>query len=196
MKVLYQTLLACAIFITELLKIDAKEAEAFQKKGCRYCHGQLDRANYDRKPRGFGPNIQLTKMQSRRHSFCCRKCRKRQSPKSVLFLWYKWYVHPSVMLTLCQISGKESGEAIKRACTICGACEVTLRRWRRWITGFLEHPEWKLIRTKLSATFSVEKFPFSMLKELQEHTGNLQDGVINMLRNLGVLSIKLPKLEI
>ncbi len=74
----YHKLLTDSIFIETLLKFDREEAERFRSKCCPYCGGLLDRADYERRPRGL--KVKLSVGQRRRISFCCRICQRRSSP--------------------------------------------------------------------------------------------------------------------
>jgi hypothetical protein len=84
-------------FLCLLLEIDRQIAQTMREEGCR-CGGQLDRADYPRKPRGIAP--QAEEAFSRRFSFSCNRygCRKRHTPMSVRFLGRRVYVAAAVVL--------------------------------------------------------------------------------------------------
>ncbi len=87
------SILSCARIWTFLTRIDAAEAERCRLEGCPRCGGCLDSASYPRKPHGLAASLREG---VRRFSFCCRDCRRRETPSSVRFfgrrigLAYEW----------------------------------------------------------------------------------------------------------
>jgi hypothetical protein len=103
----------CPIIWEMLKRIDYELAIKTKIEGCLRCKGKLDWASFPRKPRG------IESLQSeRRMSFCCRKCRKRVTPRSVRFLWKKVYVLLAV--------------ALEPEVGMIGVCRRTINRWRAW----------------------------------------------------------------
>jgi hypothetical protein len=73
---------------------------------------------------------------------------------------------------------------------LCGASEVTIRRWRKWILEFLRSPEWKFLRAKLAPPFDERRFPESLLEKFHASTNSLTQAIGASLRFLGTLSVK------
>lgn len=179
----YQELLRNPNFIAALGELDKEEARKHQALGCRYCGGVLDRADYYRKARG----VEVGNIQ--RINFCCRNCRRRSSPKSVVFLKHKVFAFAAVLLTLSYCAGG-NGKRLSSACAVCGVSEVTLRRWRSWSERFLESQEWKVLRRKLSAMLSIARWPCSLIEESTRSDVSLYQAVLTSLATVSVLSIQ------
>ena len=186
----YQQLLSDSTFFEELKAYEEEQGEIERALGCRHegCDGELDRAYYPRRPRGLG--TELSRIQARRVSFCCREdgCRRRYTPESLLYLRNKVYAFVAVLLTLCLRSGRDPKVTLRKAAALCGAGEVTVRRWRGWMLKFLDSPAWQLLRTRFSAQFSEEQFPLSLLDETRSTGVTLRQAVVNMLRFISLLS--------
>jgi hypothetical protein len=186
---IYHQLLSDSTFIQSLSDLDRHNAEQFRTSGCDHCGGVLDRADYERRPRGL--RVSISVCQKRRISFCCRRCRRRASPESIFYLRHKVYAFAAVFLTLSLCSGRPPGTNIRRACSVSGASEVTLRRWRGWIERFLSSAEWGLLRKRLVALLSIDKFPFSLVEEFLKQTKESKEAVIFSLRYLSLLSVRI-----
>lgn len=116
-----------------LAEMDEISAARVRAAGCVKCSGPLDRADYDRKPRGdLG---EAAGAYARRRSFCCRRegCRQRATPPSVRFLGRKVYVAAIVVIA----------SVVGRARSLVGAGSPrrvenvparTVRRWLDWWT--------------------------------------------------------------
>ena len=110
----------------ELLElIDEERAQEVRAAGCS-CGGVLHSA---RKPRGI-PRGLRDDDQTRR-SFCCDLCRRRHTPRSVLYLGRRVYVGAMVLLGSA-LRGSLSGRGLGELCAVLGVPRVTLDRWRRW----------------------------------------------------------------
>jgi len=74
-------------FLQLLREFDRNLFLELKKSGCPHCGGQLDTANYWRKTRGMGVELELC------FSLCCRNegCRRRSKPRSVRFFGQKVY---------------------------------------------------------------------------------------------------------
>ena len=72
-----------AKFFQRLLEEDEGAVDRQQARGCPWCRGRLDRADYPRKPRGLP--AQWEGLFSTRFSMCCCRegCRRRLTPPSV-----------------------------------------------------------------------------------------------------------------
>ncbi len=120
---------ADAKWFAMLAEIDEISAERVKAAGCADCGGPLDRADYERKPRGdLGEAADAF---TRRRSFCCRRdgCRHRATPPSVRFLGRK--VYAAVIVVVASIVGRA------RALVGVGAPrqveDVPVRTVRRWL---------------------------------------------------------------
>ena len=185
----YHQLLSDSTFVCKLFELDKAEAKRYHQAGCPVCAGKLDRADYERRPRGL--QVELSVSQRRRISFCCRSCRRRTSPESIVYLRAKIYAFAAVFLTLSFCSGRMDGVSIRRACCVSGASEVTLRRWRGWIDRFLASPQWRLLKARLSALLCTKRFPYSLLREFAREIKSLPEAVCASLRYLWVLSVRI-----
>lgn len=181
----YQEVLLSSKVRAALFECDKQEAKRHKAKGCPYCEGKLDRADYERKARG----LKLEGWQRRRISFCCRKCKKRSSPESIIFLRHKVFAFVAVFLVLSVCVGGHS-KRLSSACALCGVSEVTLRRWRYWSQRFLESRQWKLLRRKLSGALSVARWPCSLLEEFSTGSQALSVSVMQALTYVSILSIQ------
>jgi hypothetical protein len=76
-------------FFQFLAAIDSDLAGRARIKGCSFCGGVLHSACYTRKPRESGELE--TAAATTRYSFCCDKCRRRTTPKSVRSLGRRLY---------------------------------------------------------------------------------------------------------
>lgn len=120
-----------ASFHLLLIQIDEDLARQIQVKGCPYCKGPLDAADYPRSP--FGLPAHLREHYEHRFSFCCRRCRKRTTPDSVRFFGRHWYVFTVYLLfNLLQCGMTEKRLAQIRKHLHVNVSESTWKRWRRW----------------------------------------------------------------
>ncbi|MCC5873384.1 MAG: hypothetical protein JJU22_13365, partial [Gammaproteobacteria bacterium] len=78
-----------------MIRIDDDLAATARQQACR-CGGALHRADYPRKPRGCPRRFR--EAFSWRHSFCCQRCRGRNTPPSVRFLGRRVYLGLIVVL--------------------------------------------------------------------------------------------------
>lgn len=188
----YHRLLSDSTFIQQLLESDGEAGEELRGLGCTRtpgCGGKLDRAYYTRRPRGL--KVGLSVVSRRRVSFCCRNCRKRHTPESVLFLYRKVYVFLAVFIGLDLRSGSMVEVTLRQVRRVCGASEVTVRRWKKWVTQFLQSAVWRELRSKLCATFRVEGFPRSLFEEFLKSAPTRGEVVSKALCFLSVLSIRM-----
>lgn len=123
-------------FIQELRDEDRRESERVKAQGCPLCGGNLNVANYPRKPRGLGssdPEMSI------RESFCCARCRRRVTPKSVRFLGRKVYSAVSLVAAEVLSLGNVSKSKV---CWVIGMKSVTLLRWRKWWNVPVKRSQW------------------------------------------------------
>jgi hypothetical protein len=93
-----------------LYQIDLDLANQQRQCGCPYCGGRLDRAGYERKPRGGPPGI--PEQYLIRHSLCCSQadCRRRSLPPSCLFMGRRVY-WGCVILVVMALRQNRAGSA-------------------------------------------------------------------------------------
>lgn len=134
---------ADAKWFATLAEIDEVFATRVREAGCVDCGGPLDRADYERKPRGdLGEG---TDAYTRRRSFCCRRdgCRHRATPPSVRFLGRKVYV--AALVVIASVLGRHRalvGRGAPRR--VEGVPVRTVRRWLAfWSVTFALTAFWK-----------------------------------------------------
>jgi hypothetical protein len=153
----YQSHLADQQLHQLLEKVDADLAQQACQEGCLHCHGQLHRADYDRKPRG-GPQW------DRRFSFCCAQedCRKRRTPESVRFLGRRVYAGLVVVLVTVMIHGLKP-ERVRRIREALQIDSRTLKRWRQWwLDTFVRGTFWKAARARFMPVLCEQTLPWSL----------------------------------
>lgn len=184
---MYQALLRDPRFFQFLSACDDELAEEARQEGCPRCGGRLHRADYPRKPRG-GPQEMDSEMVIRR-SFCCARCRRRQTPGSVLFLGRRVYFGIVVIL----IETMRRGVSPARLTSLqehVGISARTLRRWRRWWqTTFAQSGFWRLIQGRLRHPIAASDLPLALLDCF---SGNARARLIALLRLLLPISVGSP----
>jgi len=139
-----------------LLMVDTDLAQQAHANGCACCGAKLHRGNYPRLPRG-GP------VGDWRYSFCCSKCRKRNTPPSVRFLGRKVYVGVVVVLVSAMMLGLNPPRVtqLRRELKVD---ERTLRRWRVWWQEtFVQSPFWKAARARFMPTLIEAHMPLCLV---------------------------------
>ncbi len=136
----------CARIWTFLTRIDAAEAERCRLEGCPRCGGCLDGASYPRKPHGLAASLREG---VRRFSFCCRDCRRRETPSSVRFFGRRFRVAPVFLAASFLV--QRGGFRLTTVSECLGIPVSTLRRWRRWWREmFPKTRAWRLKRGELA----------------------------------------------
>ena len=134
-------------FFRLLLRIDQDIAESTRQAGCQ-CGGRLHRANYPRKPRGCPPEVRAEF--ASRLSFCCDRCRRRTTSRSVRFLGRRVYLALVMVLVGSRHAGQHgSAHALSKAVTISLR---TLQRWRAWSIAAIKLRKFRSSR-RLNETF-------------------------------------------
>lgn len=116
-------------FFLFLLKLDESIVAKTAAAGCVYCGGPLHRSNWFRIgfgiPNGCGNEILL------RHSFQCGRCRKRTTPNSLRWLYYRRF---AICIQLLSSALQQHGakDAMKFFMESFGVGQSLLRRWRSW----------------------------------------------------------------
>ncbi len=116
-------------FVALLLKIDHEECCRLQALQCPDCGGPLDRGDHGRKPRA-GPFSHLLAGQ-RRPNLCCRHCRHRNMPQSVVFLGRRVYAGFVVVLASILAGGLTPRRLARVQASLIVSAQ-TVRRWRDW----------------------------------------------------------------
>lgn len=176
------TLLQSPRFFQLLLQIDTELAAQMHAILCA-CGGVLHRANYPRKPRACPREIRHA-FESRL-SFCCSRCRKRSTPKSVRFLGRRVYVALAVVL-LPQRRATLSAAAVQ----LCDALDVparTLARWRHWWRQlFPATALWQDISGRFMLPVQTSDLPTSLVARF---TGAAHEAMARLLTLLCPLSV-------
>lgn len=115
-------------FFLLLEQIDADYAAQACLTPCA-CGGVWHSAPYRRKPRG-GPRA-WQEHEHRRPSWCCQSCRRRRTPRSVLYLGRRVYVG-AVLVLGSALRGTLSGSGLRALVAELGVPRATLDRWRAW----------------------------------------------------------------
>jgi len=156
-------LLQDARFFKFIQTIDEDTVAAFHAKACQYCSGKLDRANFNRKPRGVP--VEVGESFELRPSFCCRVdgCRKRFTPPQIRFLGRKVYASLVVVLAAAMTQGL-APQRLSDICRACGASPATIRRWLQfWKEVFVSGPSWIYHRGNLAPSVDEGQLPRSLL---------------------------------
>ena len=119
------------IFHELLLKIDHSLAQDVLEAGCQYCEGKLHVGDYPRQPHGL--TSQFRDIYAERLSFCCSKCKKRNTPPSVRFFGRYWYVAP-VFLLISALTRPLNDKLIGKIYHFFNirVFKSTIKRWRQW----------------------------------------------------------------
>ena len=154
------SLLQTPHFFSLLVQMDADLAAQLQTAGCP-CGGVLHRANYPRKPRACPKEVRAEF--ETRLSFCCNRCRKRATSKSVRFMGRRVYVALAVVV-LPQRRTTLSASAVQ----LCEALEVsarTLARWRHWwLRIFCTTTLWQAQCARFMPTVQTGDLPSSLIE--------------------------------
>jgi transposase len=151
-------LLGDAKFFDILLAEDHKEAERVRQAGCPHCGGPLHQAHFPRKVRGIGD--ETSGLFERRLSFCCGRCRRRQTPASLRFLGPKVYAGAAILVAAVLALQQSLSEAMR----CVGAAQRTVRRWRQWFRELPKTSFWQRSAGLLHTQPSAERLPLSLLE--------------------------------
>lgn len=170
-------------FFGQLFSEDLQQAERVWERGCPHCGGRLHQAHYPRKVRGVLAGA--AHLFERRFSFCCSRCRRRQTPESVRFLGRRVFAGAVVLVAAVVAVSVSLAEAGRR-----WACQRTVRRWRRWFQSeILELPFWRSAGGQLKTPPLIEYMPLSLL---QQFAGGEEQRLMSCLLFLRPLSISPP----
>lgn len=125
----YKSFMTSATFFLLLLRIDKYIANLTQKSRCSLCGGPLHVSNWYRA--GFGLIFPCTKDALIRHSFCCASCRKRITPNSLRFMYYKRNTTFAEII-FCALQPQEGRKTQQKLMDLLGINRKALNRLRRW----------------------------------------------------------------
>lgn len=155
-------------FFEALVEIEAAHARKVKERGCVNCGGPLDRADYERKPRGdLG---EAADAYTKRTSFCCRRdgCRQRATPPSLRFLGRKVYV--AALVIIASVVGRRIERVGRGAPRRVHDVPVrTVRRWLDWWSvPFALSAFWKEAKGLFASPVEEAELPGSLLARLGE----------------------------
>lgn len=169
-------------FFRFLTCIDEDFAATTRLRGCLACGGPLHVANYPRKPRGCPAAVR--EVYSRRLSFTCGWCDRRDTSPSVRFAGRRVYL--AVVLMLVSPPGSASAQMLRDRLHIAA---VTLKRWRQWWSdGFPSTPFWLSVCERFMPPVTINQLPQSLLERFE--TSALTDRLAQALRFIVPLSAR------
>lgn len=170
-------------FLAALSELDQQVAARVQRAGCPHCGGRLDRADYDRKPRGGGL-VPEAEAWTRRLSLCCSRegCRRRSTPPSVRFLGRKVYAEVVVLLACVRAASLER-QAVASG---TGVPARTVRRWLSWWRMvFVASAFWADSRARLMPPVEECRLPGSLLERFP-----VGSAVLDVARFIGPITTR------
>lgn len=171
-------------FIQELCREDSEEAERAKAAGCRFCGGVLHWARYWRKPRGIAERVAELE---HRASFCCAKCRRRSTPKSVIFLGRKVYLGACIA-----VAGilRGEGATVAKTCGLIGMSVETLRRWKCWWQDSVQGGSWwSAVRARVMPSIECNPFISKLFDRFLMHAGEAQAALRKLLIFISPLTV-------
>ena len=142
----YSSLLVSPSFFLFLLQIDRSIADACQANGCIHCGGRLSSSNWLRA--GFGVPAGTSEEVLVRHSFVCSSCKRRTTPNSLRWMYYRWFSSPAQFLLPALRGGLSRSEMIE-ICAQLGVSPSRIRLWQRWWRDeFFPSAYWSLCGTQ------------------------------------------------
>jgi transposase len=147
-------------FLEQLFLEDSKEAGRTRSLGCPHCGGRLHQAHYPRKVRGV--TEQAAEFFDRRFSFCCARCRKRQTPPSLRFQSRAVYAAVAVLCAGVIAVQRSLAEAVRQL----GAARRTVRRWRQWFRQLPSSGWWKRQSGQFREVPEAKRLPLSLLEQI------------------------------
>lgn len=157
-------------FFMYLLRIDQFIAKYTRESPCPYCRKRLHVSNWQRA--GFGVPIGCSEEALIRHSFCCRDCRKRITPNSLRFMYYKRHATYAELI-LCALrpdyQDRVSQDKLEELLGIDHKKLKILRKWwRRRFGGSL------FVKQESSFIFGLtsDNPPYAILTHFRNHWPN------------------------
>jgi len=168
-----------------LFEIDRDFADQLHFSQC-HCGGVLHRANYPRKPRGC-PDEARGDYQFR-FSFCCSRCRRRTTAKSVRFLGRRVYLGLTVVLTSARAATNALTEKVADE---LGVPISTLQRWRQWWKNdFSSTHLWQTECAQFALRITNTLFPANLLDDFKQRAANPSQALIDLLSFLAPMTVK------
>lgn len=145
---MWHNLLGDSTLFRVLREIDDDTVKAAKADGCPCCGGPLDHAGYLRQPRGL-PAAMEEDGYVRRPSLCCRRCRRRVTPRLLTFLGRCVYVSVVIVIGAAMTQGATPA-SVRKVCETTGASPRTVRRWLTWWReAFIRSRPWLKLRPSL-----------------------------------------------
>jgi hypothetical protein len=168
-----------------LFRIDTDLSERERQKGCPYCSGRLDKAYYERKPRG-GPR-EVPDEYAVRQSLCCSRgdCRRRALPPSCLFMGRRVYWGSVILVVMALRQNRPQGASTKMLMEMFELSRETLLRWIAYFREeFPVSAQWQRIRGRVSPLARDSELPGGLLDYFIDHADSAEQGLVNCLRFL------------
>lgn len=148
-------------FLRDLFGEDWRIAAQVRREGCPHCQGLLHQAHYPRKVRGIAE--EASEYFERRFSFCCARCRRRQTPPSLRFQSRAVYAALAVLVAGVLAVQASVAEAMRQV----GARRRTVGRWRRWFRQELPGSDWwKRHSGQFREPPDAQRMPLSLLEQI------------------------------
>lgn len=173
-SVQYHEFLLSVPFFLFLLSIDQFMAQKTRDGRCWFCGCPLHASSWQRK--GFGIPVGCPEAHVR-HSFCCVKCRKRNTPNSIRFLYGQWYSTP-VKLIVSALRPKGDRRAQAELREMLGISMDTLCQWRKWWKEtFVKSIFWRAMSGFLAGNIDNQNVPSSLVDIFEEKYGSIQSAI-------------------
>jgi hypothetical protein len=183
---------ADAKLFATLAEIDEDSSRRVRLAGCAECGGPLDRADYERKPRGdLG---EAAGAYTRRRSFCCRRdgCRHRATPPSLRFLGRKVYV--AVLVVVASVVGHPRalvGRGAPRQ--VEGVPVRTVRRWLDWWSvAFALTAFWTEAKGLFATPVEEASLPGSLLERFGAPHATALTRLLRLIAPITTTSVRAP----
>lgn len=184
----------CHPFLTDpslytfLLECDRELAAEAQADGCA-CGGRLHVSHYTRQPRGVPDG--LPDAYPLRFSFCCDRCRRRTTPRSLRYFGRRLY--PAAIFLLISALQLGCPSDLRRFQRAYDLDRRTLARWRAWWNErFARCVFWQILRARFRRPPDRDRLPSALLAG---SSGTFLQRLLSTLRLLGPLTVGSPSLD-
>lgn len=158
--------------LVALADLDHQIALDAHKARCPHCKGPLDFSTWKRKPRGMP---ELHDEHCTRWGLCCRNCRKRVLPRSVLFFGRHVYSKPVLLLIVAARQRRLHATSIEALRGMFGVSRLTIGRWLQvFLTRLPASSAWQQIRGCVDPTVRDQDVPALLLDFLLGRDGDHQ----------------------
>lgn len=154
-------------------QIDLDTVRQAQASPCPHCGSRLDRADYERKPRGVSLG---SDDDSRRYSLCCRQdgCRKRLTCQSLRFMGRKVFLGFFILFSSSMDKASER-RSINRISNDLSVSPQTLSRWLRyWRADFSKTTFWRREQGLFKPPFMEENHAAMLISRFRAQSQELQ----------------------